>query len=564
MSSKVTECGVCNYRKISKPSVVWCSECDEGLCEECKEHHTASKATRSHSIVLQSDYQKLPSDILKFTTTCLEHDEKYVIFCKKHDSPCCSRCVVETHNDCKDLNAIDDVIKNVKSSSAFLEMEQMLTELSENLQKIRKDRQLNIESLTENRTKIEKEFQQTRSLIDKHLDKLQESLIKELYDTEEKESTKIKNIISSIQENERKITECKSTLDRIKLHASDLQTFLAMKHIQQDVRNNEHFLESLIKEKEMNNVSITWKNESALEIIPVQIKKMGTIILDIRSGNATLTNRKNTQAQIMMPITHVTSIDDIKLTLIQTVKTIGGDIKSCCLLPDGRMIFSCYLSNKIHVFKTSGTFDFTLETGSLTSHIHLIGQSQKLVVTTGNYNQCIMIINMKNRKTEKSIDVGSEIYGIVHKDGQLFYNGYDEGLCVVSLDGSVKFIKRLINVTLKQNSSIAICSNQLYFIGEDDSISCCDLQGDVKWKLEQKTFLSNVRGITVDNYGHVYVSGFWSHNVVVISPDGNKHRLLLSEKDGLQSPQSLFFDPINNKLLITNQQTNAFVYYVSK
>ncbi|CAC5416470.1 TRIM29 [Mytilus coruscus] len=203
MSSKLTVCGVCDYRNSSIPSVVWCSECDEGLCEGCKEHHVSSKASRDHIIVLIPEYQKLPSNILEITQKCPIHDAKYVIFCKKHDCPCYSRCVVETHNDCKDLNAIDDVIKNVKLSNAFLDLEQILTELSENLQRIR--RQENIRSLTENKKNIEKEVQQTRVLINNHLDRLQERLMKELLTAEEKENKKISNLISSIQEREKEI-----------------------------------------------------------------------------------------------------------------------------------------------------------------------------------------------------------------------------------------------------------------------------------------------------------------------------------------------------------------------
>ncbi|XP_063448254.1 uncharacterized protein LOC134727794 [Mytilus trossulus] len=562
MSSNLTVCGVCEYRNISKPSVVWCSECDEGLCEGCREHHAASKATRIHSIVLQSDYQNLPSDILKITNTCSEHDEKYVIFCKKHDSPCCSRCVVETHNDCKDLNAIDDVIKDVKSSSAFLEMEQMLTELSENLQRIRKDRQENIKILRENRTNIEKEVQQTRSLINNHLDRLQENLIKELYDVEKNENKIITNIISLIEEKEREIIKSQTNLDKVKKHASDLQTFLALKHIQRDVSNNEQFMESLIKEEKLNNASISWKNENALEILPNQIKKMGTIILDTKAGEATLTNRKNQQAQIMLPNTYVPTIDDITLTLKQTMKTIGIDITSCCLY-DGRMIFSCFNSEQIYVLKTNGSLDFTLNPGSHTSHIYYIEESQKLLVAPGHDFTCITIINMKNRKTEKSIKVGSEIYGIVHKDGNVFYNGGSRGLCVVGLydDDS---ITQLVNVRLSTYSSIVMWSDNLYFITYDDTVSCCDLQGTLKWKLEQKNIFTKARGITVDNYGRVYVSCYGSNMVVVISPDGTKHRVLLSKKDGIKNPQALCFDQKSNKLLIANKCNDAFLYNVSK
>ncbi|XP_063396944.1 uncharacterized protein LOC134681305 [Mytilus trossulus] len=559
MSSKLTLCGVCEYRNINKLSVVWCSECDEGLCGECKEHHAVSKGTREHIIVQISEYQKLPFNILKITQTCPKHNEKYVIFCKKHDCPCCRRCVTETHDNCRELNVIDDVIQNVKSSNAFLEIEQMLVEVSDNLQRIRKGRQDNIQSLKENKTNIEIQIKETRMLINDHLDKLQEILMKELYAAEEKENKKISCLISSIQEKEREITECQTNLDNIKQHASDLQTFLAMKHIQQDVTNNESFLEALLKEDKLNHVIISFEKENTFESLLTTLNKMGTIILDSSTSDITLTSRKNKQAHIMVPMTPVATIDDLKLTLKQTVKTDGKYITGCSLLPDGRMIFSCYSSHNIYVMKTDGSLDFTLQTGSNTSHIHFIEDSQKLIVTSGP-NKSITTINMKNRKTEKLIQCGSSVYGIAHNNGQLFYNGYDSGLCVVSLDDDS--VTQLVNVELRSNSSIATWSDQLYYINYD-SVVCCDLQGKLKWKSEIKPFLQGAQGITVDNQGRVYVSGFISHNVVVISPDGNKHRVLPLEKDGIKNPQALFFDRTNNKLLVANITKEAFLYDVS-
>ncbi|XP_071178297.1 uncharacterized protein [Mytilus edulis] len=560
MSSKLTVCGVCEYRNINKPSVVWCSECDEGLCEGCKEHHAASKGTREHSIVSISEYQKLPSNILEFTQTCSKHNEKYQIFCKKHDCPCCRRCVVETHDDCRELNAIDDVIKNVKSSNVFLEMEQVLAELLENIQRIRTDLQDNLKSLMVNKNRIELEIKETRMLINDHLDILQESLMKELYDAEEKENKKISCLISSVQEKEREITECQTNLDKIKQHASDLQTFLAMKHYQNDITDNEQFIESLLVEKNINNVTLSLEIGKFFENLPTAINKMGTITLDTRPSDTTLSKRKNKQAQIMLPITHVPTIDDIKLTLIQTVKTIEKYIINCSILPDGRMIFSCLVSNQINLMKTDGSLDFKLKRRGRTSHIHYIEESQKLVVTSGT-EKSITIIDMKNRKTEKLISVGSGIYGIVHKDGKLFYNGCTSGLCVVSLDDDS--VTQLVNVTLSQYSSIAIWSDQLYYIDNGNSVTCCDLQGKLKWKFELPEFLKIARGITVDNYGRVYVSGGPSSNVVVISPNGQKHRVLLSQKDGLSYPEALFFNRENNKLLIANRRNEAFLYDVS-
>ncbi|CAC5416453.1 unnamed protein product [Mytilus coruscus] len=302
MSSKLNVCKECEYRNINKPSVVWCSKCDEWLCMECKKHHAASKVSRNHNIVSLSEYQKLISSILINTKVCPKHNEKYQRFCKKHDTPYCRRCVVEAHNNCKELNAIDDVIQSVKSSNAFLEMDQMLAEVSENLQRIRNDRQENISSMERDRATIEREIQQTRISINRYLDKLQNGLVKELYTAEEKEKKNINNLISPIQKKESEITECKNTLDIIRHHVSDLETFLTLKHIQRDVTNNEQFLESLLQKDRMNCVSISWKSDKALETLSTTIYKIGNIILKVRSSDVTLANRNNEKAQTIVPI----------------------------------------------------------------------------------------------------------------------------------------------------------------------------------------------------------------------------------------------------------------------
>jgi DNA-binding beta-propeller fold protein YncE len=55
-------------------------------------------------------------------------------------------------------------------------------------------------------------------------------------------------------------------------------------------------------------------------------------------------------------------------------------------------------------------------------------------------------------------------------------------------------------------------------------VTCCDLHGTTQWKFNDEHVLQGPRGITVDNDGNVYVAGRRSNNVVVISPDGQRHR----------------------------------------
>ncbi|CAG2213121.1 unnamed protein product [Mytilus edulis] len=199
MATSSPSCGVCDLRHNTKPSIVWCTECDEGLCTECQEHHSLSKASRNHNVIPINEYQKLPIDVLKITQYCSIHDEKFQIYCQKHECPCCSKCVVESHKLCQDIVNLDDVIQNAKTSNALSEIEETLVEVTENLQKIRHHQQNNQSTLKEKRKEIEKEIKKTRMKINSHLDKLQDDLMKQLYGLEEKRKLENMSVIVIIR-----------------------------------------------------------------------------------------------------------------------------------------------------------------------------------------------------------------------------------------------------------------------------------------------------------------------------------------------------------------------------
>jgi DNA-binding beta-propeller fold protein YncE len=95
-------------------------------------------------------------------------------------------------------------------------------------------------------------------------------------------------------------------------------------------------------------------------------------------------------------------------------------------------------------------------------------------------------------------------------------------------------------------------------------VTCCDLQGTTQWEFKYERVLRYPRGITVDNDGNVYVTGRDSNNVVVISPDGQRHKQLLSSKDGLVEPHVLDYERSTNKLLVVNRRDIAFLFDVSR
>jgi hypothetical protein len=89
MSTSPSFTGRCHNRHISKPSEVWCRECEEGLCTECIEYHSSGKLSRGLTTIPIAEYRKLPSYVLEIKEHCNEHHEKFSSYCKEHECPCC-------------------------------------------------------------------------------------------------------------------------------------------------------------------------------------------------------------------------------------------------------------------------------------------------------------------------------------------------------------------------------------------------------------------------------------------------------------------------------------------
>jgi hypothetical protein len=103
MSSSPSFCGMCDNRHISKPSKVWCRECEEGLCTECTEYHSLGKLSRGHTTITIAEYRNLPSYVLEIKEHCSEHQEKFSLYCREHECPCCGICIVENHKECREV-----------------------------------------------------------------------------------------------------------------------------------------------------------------------------------------------------------------------------------------------------------------------------------------------------------------------------------------------------------------------------------------------------------------------------------------------------------------------------
>ncbi|CAC5395518.1 unnamed protein product [Mytilus coruscus] len=506
MSTSTQSCGVCELRHITKPSIIWCTECDEGLCIECQEHHSLSKSSRNHNTIPITNYQKLPPDVLKISKYCEQHNEQFQIYCKNHETPCCSNCVVESHSDCREFTKLSEAILNVKTSNAFLEIEHTLAEMSDNITKLRENRLENLKKISENN----------------HLDKLQEEIRKELYEVEEKENKEISQFIELLRDKEMEITECQTNMSSIKQYASDMQAFISMRKLESEVSLKDEFLQFLIKKATLKQHSLVYHLDSTLQDFLSNTHTFGQVAIEAEPLNFVLTRTMGKQAQIMVPEIKTSSIEDNSMKLLKTIHGTG----------DLWLLYATRC-NEYEAIAVSGGY-------------------------YGEHN--IKFVNIRDKQVRKTIPLESVAYGIAKQDDEFIFWGNERGIQIISVQDDT--VHRIVADNLSSGFCyVATFEDNIYLTNRNsNTVKCYNSKGKTQWTFKNESVLTNPVGISVDNSGNAFIIGNKSNNVIAISPGGKQYRQLLSSKDGLFNPFTLHYDQSTNQLLVANLQTKAFIY----
>ncbi|CAG2235047.1 unnamed protein product [Mytilus edulis] len=134
MASENHICNLCGEEDVTKFAVVWCADCETFLCKDCKIYHGRIKASKGHQTITLDEYNNLPSFVVDIRSRCKKHDEKCDFYCKFHDDPCCVKCIKDNHKDCRDLDTLVEVLRDIKTSARVSNLDKELNILLENFE----------------------------------------------------------------------------------------------------------------------------------------------------------------------------------------------------------------------------------------------------------------------------------------------------------------------------------------------------------------------------------------------------------------------------------------------
>ncbi|CAG2232519.1 unnamed protein product [Mytilus edulis] len=290
--------------------------------------------------------------------------------------------------------------------------------------------------------------------------------------------------------------------------------------------------------------------------ITASIREFGEVSVGSYPCELSVLNHQDIQTHIMVALP-IKNIESLSLKLQKYINTDLSKVRGCSLLPDGRMVFSCRVPRKIRVLKSDGTKSFEMNNIGDTFDVVPIGDDL-IAVTSGSSNR-INTFNMKNKKIKKTIKGNSDIDGAVYNDGHLIHCSRELGLQAINLKDEI--ITTVTNKKLSTFAYVTTFGEKLFYTNsENNSVTCCDLNGNLLWTFCHPGFLVCPFGLSVDNDGNVFVVGWSSHNVLVISPDGQHFR---QRKDGLMNPQAIHYDKSTNRLLVSLRTSEAWLFKVN-
>ena len=207
----------------------------------------------------------------------------------------------------------------------------------------------------------------------------------------------------------------------------------------------------------------------------------GEVVVESMPSEMTFVRKKDKQAQMMVAdLSPPMSVENIQLKLKQKINIKGSMMRGCSLLPDDRMVLSCYGTDTVSFINKEGVDLFKIDkdkTGSNTFDVVYIKDNNSVAVSSGRGSKrCISIIDIESQEVMSAFSMDTNIFGMAVRGRTIYYSAADKGLKMLNLND--KSVSDIINSNKAELYYVATSGDKLYYTHLDSTaVTCCNLQG---------------------------------------------------------------------------------------
>jgi hypothetical protein len=419
--------------------------------------------------------------------------------------------------------------------------------MTETLQKMEENRDENKKLLKQKKSLIIKQISAAKLKVLKYLDDIEERLITEVGSVHEKNEEKINREKHEICQLTSILKDNKQELEFLKDHGSNNQLFVALR-------------------KQITNIQKTDKKihdmTPAINEIDMEFEETKNVNIET-IGSLSQITRPCPIKYKSMKVQHQQVQQDRRQTLTEFIKEGEVNLKhveqyyltDMAVTSDNKLLLCNYLPSCVYIYKDCKTYEDEISFTRQPVCITVVPCTDKAVVTLPD-ELSIQFINTTNNTKDKKIKIGEWCKSVTAVKDKIYIGG-DRKVLILNTDGSrVREITTDdINYKILYNEK-----NDQLLLRQTAGLFCINLDGHIIYRY----VITGWRGLTVDQQGHVYISGLFSHDIHRLSPDGTFRDKVLSKHDGIDSPHGIQFNNDFTKLFIINRSGTTVLVYSCK
>lgn len=443
---------------------------------------------------------------------------------------------------CKGIAYLPDVIKDSECNKQ--ECQETCTKidrLQAELIQVKLARRHKYKIFENEKLKIITQLKCTRKMIDKRFADLENKLRKRT----DEEATRLEDIKMSdaqkVEHAELVLTDQKQTLERLSKVGNTASIFVQTRLANKSLKEAKE-IERLLENMSLNHMYFV-PNKSLVMLLE-DIQYVGEIVEDIPIYTAELHK-----------------IGFVKASSEKSVCTISG----VCSLDNGEIIISDWQNKSLKRLDDNYTIVEYLELPGRPYDTCTVDSSTIAVSLTKS--KVIQFVSVEKAMMNTScFSVGDACRGIAYSDGLLYvacggWKIFGEGQAHVEVYTTSGVLQRKFGDHLSQPGHIDLAFSRLYVTDNKNGLVIMDTNGHILKSFIHRD-MSNPLAVCAGPGNQLFLAGWSTHNVMLLSNEGQLLLTLLTQNNGLKDLHTLFFDSLRSRLIYTMRDTNKMKVFV--
>ena len=551
-------CGPCKNDGEIKESHYYCEDCKVYLCFECKDEHETFKATKHHSLIQAHMAQRVASAVSKGTFVILcSCDQKRAVevYCETHMEVICPSCKTIKHRNCITCLVKDKINKHTKKQ--HMDLMAKAKSLKAEIESCKQIGETNRKKLDSYKEDCKKDIAAFRREINTMLDKLEKEALTELDKAAKQTLQAIEKQIAEITSSLHALNADLDIMNNANKTNNDELMFSANAKLSKNLSE----YDSLIKEitNGMQSPEMKFQKNTKLTDLFKIGEGLGRIALSDVSPPQ--------QGHVDISEMKVKSKKDVDIELSDDEET--PHITDCTFLANGNILLCDYWNKKMKLLDSDMVVKKSLKLSDWPWNVAAVSENEAIITFGDETNNDLQYINTHpDLKLGNKITLPDKCYALQVVNGEIYTcyhkgSGHDE---IWKLDRTGNIISKVVLTQIRSGMSLylGLCltdSNPRVYLTDfyNDRVTCFQLDdGKMVYQYEDKKLVGPY-GIYVDSVGNSFVCGTGSHNVVVITADGRKHRELLTNTDIF--PKCVDYRPEDNTLIVGCERNSKLFLY---